>query len=69
MVNETIADHTHTARRRLEIALDLFDKALVSSRTYSEAIEAVFDDAHFMAHEALAAVREVEEMAVAPVAD
>lgn len=69
MVNETeLADAIYTAKRRLQIMLDLFDDALVSSRGYSPAVEGCFDDAHFMAHQALEGLTDLERQAEADVA-
>lgn len=69
MVNEThLADAIYTAKRRLQIMLDLFDDALVSSRGYSPAVEACFDGAHFMAHQALEGLADLERLAEAETA-
>jgi hypothetical protein len=46
----------------MEIFLDLFDDALVSSRSYHPAVEASFDNAHFMAHQTLEAIAEAQRL-------
>lgn len=61
-MSNDIQDALITARKRLEICLDLFDDALVASRSYHPAIEACFDTAHFMGHQALEAVGAAERL-------
>lgn len=61
-MSNDIQDALITARKRLEICLDLFDDALVASRSYHPAVEACFDTAHFMGHQALEAIAEAQRL-------
>ncbi|MBV2183866.1 MAG: hypothetical protein KUL88_04895 [Rhizobium sp.] len=65
-MNDEIQDALITARKRLEIFLDLFDDALVASRSYHPAVEACFDNAHFMAHQTLEAIAILQDQFGAP---
>lgn len=61
-MSDDIHDALITARKRLEICLDLFDDALVDSRNYHPGAESCFDNARFMAHQALEAIGAAERL-------
>lgn len=62
-MSDEMRDALITARKRLEICLDLFDDALVASRHYHPGAESCFDQAHFMAHQTLEAIIDGERLA------
>ncbi|MFA7414972.1 MAG: hypothetical protein WC048_10840 [Rhizobium sp.] len=61
-MSDEMRDALITARKRLEICLDLFDDALVASRSYHHGVEACFDSAHFMGHQTLEAIAEAQRL-------